>query len=68
MAREAARSSEVDEPAKGFEIDDAPPEPIVIGLLLPAVQKAEDGHGGWIDILSVDQGVNRSDAGDDFMF
>ena len=67
-AREAARRTDAKEPADEFQIEEAPPEPIVIGLLLPAVQKAEKDHGGWIDVLTVDQGINRSDGGDDFIF
>lgn len=79
-------------------------DPVLIGLLLPAVQKAEsadapiddfndqggddgqtgftlvelleirgsrtqdDGHDDWIDILSMDQGINRSVGETDGMF
>ena len=69
MAREAARRTEVEEPADEFQIADAPPEPVIIGFLLPAVQQAKGrDHKEWIDVLTVDQGVNRSDGGDDFMF
>lgn len=66
-----------DGPADSFEF--APPhvEPVHLGLLLPAVQKATDdavldfaltgdgdfakgdGHGGWIDILSMDKGTHK---------
>ena len=85
-AREAARRTDVEEQMDDFQIADAPPEPVIIGLLLPAVQKstidpsetlqyggwAEDhaaggDHKEWIDILSLDQGINRSNGGDDFV-
>ncbi len=65
--REAARRSDAEEPADDFQIIEVLPEPIE-GLLLPAVQAAKGGHDDWIDILTLDHGINRSDGGDDFMF
>lgn len=57
----------VDDFAAGAQDDGTVGYTLVELLEIRGRSRIDDG-GEWIDILSVSQGVNRSDGGDDFMF